>query len=262
MLFILESEMQEYFERTPKGFAEIMSLRGEVYRELEGRRTQKIVLGQKNYFIKQHFGVGWKEIIKNLFQLRLPVISARNEWHALKILKALKIPTLEIVAYGCKGINPARMHSFLMTRELPRHRSLEDFCKDWAKNPPQFKLKKNLIKEVARIARQLHQHGMNHRDFYICHFLLHLPKDNDFPLLYLIDLHRAQIRKRVPVRWRIKDLAGLYFSSKEIGLTTRDLLRFMKEYCNKSLRESLIRESTTWIKVKKRGDALYRKQSK
>ena len=204
-------------------------------------------LMSKYFYISQ-------EIFKNIFQLRLPVLGARNEWLAIQRLHTLAIPTLEIVGYGSRGLNPARLKSFLITRELPEHISLEDFCKHWPTQPPPFLLKQNLIKEVARIARTLHTEGINHRDFYICHFLLKIPHDKNYPTLYLIDLHRASVRTRTPIRWIIKDLAGLYFSSKEIGLTKRDLFRFIREYGHTEL--------SFWLKVKKRGDKLYRKHAK
>lgn len=235
-----------------------MQLRGEVYRELENRRTQRITLNNQHYFIKQHFGVGWKEIFKNLFQLRLPIISARNEWCAIKRLHELHIPTQDVVGYGYRGINPARRESFLITRELTNFITLEDLGKEWKKTPPSFKFKQQLIQEVARIAKTLHKNGINHRDFYICHFLLDLLEYSKHSIkLYLIDLHRAQIRHRTPARWVIKDLAGIYFSSKDIGLTQRDCLRFIKAYSEQPLRSVLNEATTFWWKVKNRGDKLY-----
>lgn len=243
-------------------FDQIMSLQGEVYRQQEGRCTQKIVLDGKNYFIKQHHGVGWKEIFKNLLQLRPPVLSAKNEWRAIEKLHHLSIPTLNIAGYGARGFNPARLKSFLITEELPDHISLEHLCKDWKHQPPEFRLKQNIIKEVARIARTIHSNGINHRDFYICHFLLKIPHDKHRPKIYLIDLHRAMIWSHMPARWMIKDLAGLYFSSYEIGLTKRDILRFLKEYRNTNLKNILNKEFLFWQKVKKRGDKLFRKHTK
>ena len=65
------------------------------------------------------------------------------------------------------------------------------------------------------MVRDMHAAGINHRDCYICHFLLHLPfsgKEEELKIS-VIDLHRAQLRTRVPRRWRDKDLIGLYFSS-------------------------------------------------
>ena len=43
--------------------------------------------------------------------------------------------------------------------------------------------------------------------------------------LYLIDLHRSQVRNKVPRRWRNKDVGGLYYSTAPLDLTHRDLLR-------------------------------------
>lgn len=91
------------------------------------------------------------------------------------------------------------------------------------------------------MVRKMHQGGINHRDCYICHFLLHLPFEGDEESLKIsvIDLHRAQIRNSVPRRWRDKDLIGLYFSSLNIGLTKRDVFRFLKIYFALPLRDIL-----------------------
>lgn len=261
MISILDQQLKAYFAKENNPFAKIMQLQGEVFRELEGRRTQRIQLAGKVYFIKQHFGVGWKEIFKNLLQGRLPVLSAKNEWQAIQRLEQLQIATPELSAFGCQGLNPARLQSFIITAELRDTQSLEDFCKEWKKHPPAFKIKKNLIESVAKIARTMHENGINHRDFYICHFLKR-KADNENPKLYLIDLHRAQIRTKVPTRWLIKDLAGLYFSSKDIGLTQKDLLRFIKTYRGTQLRTIFNQEENFWLKVKHRGDKLFQKHEK
>ncbi|CSG17048.1 LPS biosynthesis enzyme [Shigella sonnei] len=101
-----------------------------------------------------------------------------------------------------------------------------------------------LIKRVATMVRDMHAVGINHRDCYICHFLLHLPfsgKEEELKIS-VIDLHRAQLRTRVPRRWRDKDLIGLYFSSMNIGLTQRDIWRFMKVYFVAPLKDILKQE--------------------
>ncbi len=65
----------------------------------------------------------------------------------------------------------------------------------------------------------------------------------------VIDLHRAQLRNSVPIRWRNKDLIGLYYSSLNIGLTQRDVLRFMKVYFGLSLRDILQQEASLIAKA-------------
>ena len=72
----------------------------------------------------------------------------------------------------------------------------------------------------------------------------------------MIDLHRAQIRDRVPRRWRDKDLIGLYFSSMNIGLTQRDVLRFMRVYFAKPLREALREEQALLAKTEEKANKI------
>jgi heptose I phosphotransferase len=246
-------------------FKELFSLEGRVLREQEGRRTLHFSFGEKSYYGKFHNGVGWKEIFKNLFQLRQPVIGAQNEWKAIKKVELLGLKSMNIVGYGKKGLNPARVKSFLVTDELTGTISLENFCRGWPESPPDTNLKRILINEIAKIARVLHENGMNHRDFYLCHLLLDattLRSDNSTvisPFLYLIDLHRAQIRRKTPLRWKIKDLAGLYFSSMDIGLTRSDVFRFMKAYRKKTLRKTLAEDNAMWLKAKRRAESLYMK---
>lgn len=248
-------------------FTELTKLDGKIYREFANRKTFRFVKNGKGYFAKLHWGVGWKEIFKNLLYGRLPVLGAKNEWLAIQRLQQLDIPTMHLVGYGCSGWNPAHLKSFIITEELASTISLEDLCKNWPYTPPHFAIKKTLLTRIAHIAHSLHEHGLNHRDFYICHFLLdismgiqHVTPNNI--LLYLIDLHRVQIRSYTPQRWRIKDISGLYFSCMNTGLTKRDLFRFMQLYCRKTLRQTLHEDKHFWQRVEKRAIKLYYKTFK
>lgn len=234
-----------------------MALKGEIFRSQKGRVTQRVKLGDKTYFIKQHQGVGWLEIIKNLFFGRLPILGAKNEWQALQKLHKLNVLAPTLMAYGERGYNPATRESFVLMEDVTPAVSLEDLSRDWQASVVNVQLKRKLIRQVAEIARILHDQGINHRDFYICHFLLAENQLTDLSL-YLIDLHRAQIRNKTPLRWRLKDLVGLYFSSKDIGLTKHDYFRFMLTYRQKSLREVIESEREFWQKVENRGNRLYR----
>jgi heptose I phosphotransferase len=223
-------------------FVEVEALQGQVLRELEGRRTLRTEIDGRGYFAKIHRGVGWRELFKNLISLRLPVLGARNEMQALEYLEQLGVDTMRMVAFGERGKNPACRHSFIITEELAPTISLEDYCLEWPRTPPEPALKHALINRVAEIARTMHENRMNHRDFYLCHFLLHTdpPPTAEMLRLSVIDLHRAQIHDREPApRWRHKDLAGLAFSALEIGLTRRDLLRFLRDYFNAPPRDIL-----------------------
>jgi hypothetical protein len=247
-------------------FEDIMGITGEVYREVPGRRTLRFTRDGKAYFLKAHSGVGWREISKNLLSFRLPVIGARNEWHGIHFLQRLGIDTMCIVAYGLSGRNPARRRSFIVTEEIPATITMEEYCGQWNTNPPKthshIRFKRWLIKKTAEIARTMHRNGANHRDFYLCHFLLKIdgPLDNPVPEktdVYVIDLHRVQLRRRTPTRWLVKDIASLYYSGMNIGLTQRDLFRFMKVYDDKSLRQIFDSKYQFWRRVANRAVNLH-----
>lgn len=244
-------------------FEEAFGLEGEVFRSVKGRRTVRFSLNNKHYFAKLHHGVGWREIFKNLLQFKKPILSARNEYDAICRLKELDLATMQIAAFGERGLNPARRESFIITEELSNTISLEDFCRDWGTSPPPFALKRKLIEYLARVSRCLHRNGINHRDYYICHFLLFDPENwmNGIKVP-LIDLHRAQLRRKTPSRWIIKDLSGLHFSSMDIGLTQRDRLRFLKIYSAKPLRKILREDSSFWKAVERKAQRLYAKEKR
>ncbi len=241
--------------------AEIFDISGEVYRAPEGaqRRTLRFECGGKGFFVKLHWGVGWREIFKNLISLRPPILGASNEWLAIQRLEQLGVETMRLAGYGLEGRNPAKQRSFVITEELANCTSLEDYCRDWVQSPPEFAAKLKLVERVAEMSRHLHNNGINHRDFYLCHFLLQNPWDGrkDMLHLYLIDLHRVQIRDRTPKRWIVKDIGSLLFSAMDIGLTRRDVLRFLRTYFARPLRVVLTEEATFLRTVQQRADALY-----
>ncbi len=219
--------------------SEVQTLSGPIAREFADRQTLRFELAGNAYYRKLHRGVGWREIVKNLIQLRLPILGAKNEWLALNKLRALDIPTLEPVAYGEQKKNIAKKMSFIVTRELAGVVQLDHY---FQQHSVDIKEKIVLLRKVAEIARAVHAAGINHRDFYLCHFMLELESVAQWrqggaePKLYIVDLHRAQLRSKVPKRWQIKDLSSLYFSSFDLGFTRYDYLRFMRDYWQLPLR--------------------------
>lgn len=239
-------------------------LQGEIFREVKDRRTLRTEVAGRGYFVKIHRGVGWAEIIKNLITLRLPILGAKNEFLAIQKLQQAGVDTMTAVAFSEVGINPAKKHSFIITEELAPTISLEDYCMDWPNEPPSYQEKRALIRRVADMVRALHKAGVNHRDCYICHFLLDTSKPFsavDFKLS-LIDLHRAQIRPQVPKRWRDKDLIALAYSAQEIGLTKRDKLFFLTRYFLLSWREIKQKEQAFLSKLEKKVLAMEQRQQR
>lgn len=245
-------------------FAVVDALQGEDFRNVKSRRTLRFEFQGRAYFAKIHHGVGWAEIFKNLLSFRLPILGAQNEWIAIRRLQELGIETMTAVGYGSKGYSPASMHSFILTEALDKTVSLEDYCAQWATKKPNVKIKLSLLRQLAATSKTLHDNGICHRDYYICHFLLHEAAsftrgEIDEPKLSLIDLHRALIHKNLNQRWVIKDVAGLYFSALHIGLSKRDFLRFVRLYSGKPLKRALVEDAPFWQAVQSKAEALDKK---
>lgn len=242
-------------------FKEVDKLDGEIFRALESRRTLRFTLDGQSYFIKIHRGTTLKEALKNLVSLRLPVLGADREWHAIHRLAEAGVDTMRGVGFGQRGLNPLRRHSFIITEDLNPAISLEDYCAEWPRRRPLLREKRSIIRRVAEMVRKMHAAGVNHRDCYICHFLLHLPytPGSDELKISVIDLHRSQIRATVPTRWRNKDLIGLYFSSLDIGLTKSDIFYFMKIYFNQPLRMIVTDEKNLLSEAEIKADKIKRR---
>ena len=198
--------------------------------------------------------------------------------------------------------NPAKRQSLIVTDEIPEAISLEDLFKDklfWGRNankiPIKICFKRWLIEQLAQTARVLHNSGANHRDFYLSHFLLQRTKESHEPTpenssLFLIDLHRMQIHKPrwtawikailqgalklqrphppesvTPRRWKMRDVSGLHYSSMDLGLTKRDLIRFISTYeniSNRQVLEALQDNDGFWRDVQSRAQNLYRSEKR
>lgn len=258
MTVFLREEFQQLWQGKDP-FEMVEAIEGDVYRELDGRRTLRFELNGKGYFLKLHRGVGWGEIFKNLMQARLPILGAAHEKAAIEALQAVDVGTMTTAAFGQRGSNPAKQLSFIITDAIEPSVSLEDLAIEWRKTPPSLVQKRALFDAVCRMTRKMHGAGVNHRDFYICHFLL---RDREFtrePDLAIIDLHRALIHRQLPYRWRLKDLASLYYSAFDVPLTLRDKLRFIRDYSGRPLREELTEQKTLWKQVESKAQALYAK---
>lgn len=248
-------------------FDTLLRISGEIYRAAPGRETLAVTIDGNRYLLKRHTGVGWGEIVKNLLQMRPPVLGAVNEYRGLSHLAALGITAPRVVDFQWRGRNPARRQSYLLSEYLEHTVSLEHYgvaARMPIKSPAE---KRTVIRRLAGIARRMHEGGLNHRDFYLCHFhvpgsLTARPPITAASPIHLIDLHRAQIRRRTPLRWRAKDLGGLLFSALDNGLTRGDCLRFVSAYRGKPARQVLAADRRLWRRVVRNADRLYQKSGR
>jgi UDP-glucose:(heptosyl)LPS alpha-1,3-glucosyltransferase len=231
-------------------FDDFMTISGFTVRSAANRKTMRVSLSDRSYFVKQHGGVGWKEIIKNYLTAKRPVIGAMTEVYAIQALTRLGIRTTPIAAYGIKGSCAATQQSFLLTEDLGDIVSLEDICKTWVTDPPSQAERQAMLVAIAKLAKRFHGAGLSHRDFYLCHIALQrnviVAEDTDF---YLLDLHRVLHHQPVHGSAVRKDIAGLMFSSMDYGFTTEDWEAFKAHY--------LPQDAKFWQQVNKRAQKLY-----
>ena len=259
MMLYLDPVLSERWRgRDP--FAEAFALSGESFREVKSRRTIRFELGGRGYFAKLHRGIGWREFFTDLLQFKRPITDAGNEYRAIRRLEELGLDTMTCAGCGVRGWDPAKRESFLITEELTGVISLEDLAKLSGDRAVPYPQKCALVRQLAATAGGMHRGGVNHRDCYLCHFLLKKSTVNaPTPTLYVIDLHRAQIRESVPYRYLVKDVAGLWFSAMDADLSRRDRLRFIREYECRPLPEVFAATRKFWRDVDRTARKLYQK---
>ncbi|NNM59290.1 MAG: lipopolysaccharide core heptose(I) kinase RfaP [Legionellales bacterium] len=257
---ILEPDLLDCWSEKNR-FALIMQMQGTVYREIEKRITLKFTHNQQNYFIKKHHGIPATEWLKSILFGCASSFGARNEVNLLNRLHQLGIKAPLVAGFGEQGRNPLNKQSFIITREVFDVLGLDTYESKWKNQELTWKMKQYLLYQIASITRTLHQNGINHRDLYACHFMV-LQTDAVHPDVTLMDLHRAAIWKKIPIRWIIKDLASLYYSIWNFNITKRDIYRFIQYYSGRAWRVEITESLVFWSAVKKRTRHFIKRHSK
>jgi heptose I phosphotransferase len=154
-----------------------------------------------------------------------------HEYRNLVKLREIGVPSITPVAAGTR-VRGFRCESFLLTDALGPTVKLEDYVPGYFSRPfskEQASEKRLLIENLAGLTRKMHDGGVNHRDYYLCHIHI-LPDASPWPKLFVIDLNRADRRGTVGTRWKVKDLAALNYSAPTGVFSQTDRLRFFKAY--------------------------------
>ena len=244
-------------------FAALERMPKETVRRADNRHTFRFEHGRGAYFAKMHEGVGWRAILEDVLTLKRPVVDASNEWAACRRLAEVGIQAPRVAAFGRHGTNPATRRSFVVCDALQGFVSLDVVAQCWRHTPPAPPLRWQLTEALADLVRTLHDAGINHRDLYLDHVLANAAALQDGRVdLALIDLHRAGLRRRVPQRWLLRDLAALSFSAAYEGATKTDQFRFLRHYASGSPAKELRARPRFWRTVAQRAARLAAKGKK
>jgi heptose I phosphotransferase len=190
-----------------------------------GRSVFRFEIEERAFYLKRN-RLHPLELLKQLSRCKLPPRGALQEWAAIQAVAGAGISTVKPVAFGERTYLGVETASFTVTEELYGARPLDELMLEKFEPLDNHHGKRELIKKVAKLARRLHNAGMNHQDFYLNHLFL-----DEKGVLSLLDLQRIQSRDCIPQRFLIKDLAQLAFSARRFPTISRsDHLRFLLAY--------------------------------
>lgn len=174
-------------------------------------------------YLKRYTPLPPGRLVREVLGLRRPC-TAMDEFENILAFAQAGLPTVVPLAAGLRQRGVLQRESFLLTLGLQECRRVDELIDEGALPAP---ARRALIGKLAALVRAMHEHGMNHRDLYLCHVLRHTRGD-----LFIVDLHRLQRRPRVPGRWKVKDLAALNYAARNVAVGRTDRLRFFKRYCD------------------------------
>jgi len=163
--------------------------------------------------------------------------SAAVEWYWLRELQQRGVAGPVPVAYGASRKGAIEKYSAAVTAAVPGV-SLEKWVPTQAGPGGSLtnrRTKNKLADAVALLVQKLHHHKLIHRDLYLAHIFLDEASlsNADSPeevTLTLIDLQRM-IRPRLRwLRWVVKDLSALNYSTPIQAASTADRVRWFKKY--------------------------------
>jgi len=209
-------------------FDRVMSLRGEIVkRAVPERMTIRCPLPDdedaSEIYIKRSYPLRAGRFFLRLLKLAPPE-TACDEFQSIIAFREAGLPTMVPIAAGKRRRGLLQAESFLITRGLTGCTRLDEFFSQ--SGDIGRKRKRTLIRKTALLVKKMHECGFNHRDLYLCHLLMSPAEE-----LFVVDLHRVDRRRRVPVRWIIKDLAALEYSAPGTVISRADRARFFRIYC-------------------------------
>jgi len=148
---------------------------------------------------------------------------ALEEWRNLRALEKHGLPCPQALAFFEKRSCGLLTTSCLIIQGLDGAQPLNAYKTDCTLSSSQ---KFTLTRQVARLSAAMHSTGVFSRDYHAGNIMVRLTGEKNFEL-FLIDLHKARIVKKIKNAMIITDLAKL---SNSFPLSRMAKLRFAREY--------------------------------
>jgi hypothetical protein len=142
---------------------------------------------------------------------------ARKEAGGITLLNRHQIPTAKIVVWG--ELEDGR--SFIILEDLANHRPADKLLESGYDFD-------RILEPTAKLAADLHNANLHHRDLYLCHFMI----DPSDAAARLIDAARVAELPRIMFRhrWIVKDLSQFWYSTFAVGVTDAQRTQWLQKY--------------------------------
>ncbi len=232
--------------------------KGDVIKKIKAKTVLRLEFnhqgGKRIFYLKRHGleFIGFSGLLRRFF-LRCGRSQGRLEFENICDFRQNNFPTVVPVVTGEKFYRILWVKSFLITEDFSPYISLEDMLEHQPRfftSPEGVHRKRILLGEISRIARNMHQQGLNHLDFNATHILLHYENGSLPPRIALFDFQRVTRRKFLRFRWKIKSLARLNYSLPAGVFTEEDRKHLFLSYLKKDNLAYFERLQWLWFKRK------------
>jgi hypothetical protein len=193
---------------------------GTVVKQIKERSVIRMTLlhGKKrrHFFLKRHVAAPpeFAALIGHCCQRR-SLSPGMAEFENICDFRKNRLATVTPVAAGQRRVGLFRFESFLVTEDVTPCISLEELILDHPERlsgPDGIQRKHRIITAVARLARNMHDNGFNHRDFNATHVLIGPEDSKGKSHMGLFDLQRVDRKKWMRYKWFIKIMAELGYT--------------------------------------------------
>ena len=154
----------------------------------------------------------------------------RAEYENLEKLAGWGFRVPRLVAWGDHRFAGGVIHAFIITEEIPQAMGVDYLASDWFDQQDKTdreQKKAELIEEVARAVKRMHEHGFEHHDLFLRNMMV---SGQDMSKLYMMDAPRAYIWPAfIMHKRRTFDLATLDAAATP-AFTRSQRMRFMHIY--------------------------------
>jgi heptose I phosphotransferase len=200
-------------------------------------RIQFDIPGMDNcFFMKRYASPPIPKQLKNWLSHGKHASMAHFDHFAADALSKTGINTPKTIAFGEQWNGFFEKRSFCITEQIPNAEALERKLPDSFKNdspnisstvqkitPEKLNKRRQFICDLAEFVRKFHDTGFRHRDLYLSHIFY-----DDRGRFHLIDLARCFKPAVLSDRYRVKDIAQLFYSAPGSVFTHTDRMRFYK----------------------------------